>query len=423
MDRGERGLPGGCSRATPPKCLRHVRPDEVALVDLRADGAAEAVRDLVLPEHLDPIDHRERDRVQVHRGVGSGAYSVRIGRDEHAVGRCHRRAGPRRRAGRKARSCPLPAAGKDRRWTTPAGRPVDRSRGHDPARWRRPDRCRAPCPEGRACAEVLQASAGDPGRGRWIFRGLVIGAVCKVLVDLLGLSPAELVWTVPFVPNGEFGLQVAPALICVGYILGYRQSAICVSGGVVSALLLIPLITTILVGAGQLAPSAGDLWKSHVRYIGVGAVACAGIVTVARGLPRMVAAFSAVARRLAGDESRAGPPPRTDRDVPGWVVGAAILAVVLAIILIPGLLGGDLVLGQRALVGIGVGVFGLVFVAVASRIVGLVGTSSQPTSGICLVTLLGLGVVFSALGWTDLAGAAIVAVAVGLLFRAGRDRA
>jgi putative OPT family oligopeptide transporter len=141
-----------------------------------------------------------------------------------------------------------------------------------------------------------------------------------------------------------------------------------------------------------------------VRFVGIGAVACAGIVTVARLVPSMTRSLAAVVRGvLAGRRAapeRVEAPPRTDQDVPGWVIGVGITAVVLAVVFIPGLLAGDPPIAQRLVLGAGVALLGVVFVAVASRIVGLIGVSSQPTSGICLMTLLSLGLIFTALDWT-----------------------
>jgi putative OPT family oligopeptide transporter len=259
-----------------------------------------------------------------------------------------------------------------------------------------------PYPEGRACAEVLRATDAGDRAGRWIFYGLAIGAAMKLALAMFAIVPSSVEVGVPYLPRGELAMEVAPALVGVGFILGYRQSAICVSGGIISALMIIPLVASMLADAHQPVPSAGDLWKSHIRYLGTGAVACAGIVTVIRGLPAMAASFTAVVRGLGSSGEAA--PARADRDVPGWVIGAGLLAVVCAVIFVPGLLGGHLDLAQRIVPAAGVAVFGLIFVAVASRIVGLVGVSSQPTSGITLVTLLGMGLVFQQLGLTDGAG-------------------
>jgi putative OPT family oligopeptide transporter len=255
-----------------------------------------------------------------------------------------------------------------------------------------------PYPEGRACAEVLRATAEGDSSGRWIFYGLGIGAAIKLVLSLVALVPSNVHWALPAIPRGELAIEVAPALVGVGFILGYRQAAVLVSGAVISAVMIIPLVATLLADRGAAVPETGALWGTYVRYIGTGAVACAGIITVLRGLPAMAAAFTAVIKGLGDDGG--GAPDRTQRDVPGWVIGAGVVAVVAAVALIPGLLPGGLRFTERLVPAAGVAVFGLVFVAVASRIVGIVGVSSQPTSGVTLVTLLGMGLLFSQLGLT-----------------------
>jgi putative OPT family oligopeptide transporter len=253
-----------------------------------------------------------------------------------------------------------------------------------------------PYPEGRACAEVLRATAEGDSSGRWIFYGLGIGAAVKLVLSLVALVPSNVHWALPAIPRGEIAIEIAPALVGVGFILGYRQSAVIVSGGVISALMIIPLVASTFAARHAEVPATSALWGSYARYIGTGAVACAGIITVLRGLPAMAAAFTAVLKGLSDDGAAA--PDRTQRDVPGWVIGAGVVAVVAAVVLIPGLLAGGLQFTERLVPAAGVAVFGLVFVAVASRIVGIVGVSSQPTSGITLVTLLGMGLLFGFLG-------------------------
>ncbi len=280
-----------------------------------------------------------------------------------------------------------------------------------------------PYPEGTACAEVLRATEqGAAGRGVWIFRGMVAGAVVKLAVAAFFLFPGELSTALPVLPKALVALEVAPALIAIGYILGFRQSGVLVAGSIVSWLVLIPLIAWL--GAQLLAPvapevtllvsemSAGQIWGRYVRYIGAGAVATAGILTVLRNLPTMVGAFGAVARGLKGGAARATQGvERTDRDLPGSVILAGIGTVIAATALVPGIFGGGLSFGQRLVCAAGVALFGLLFVAVAARIVGIVGVSSQPTSGITLVTLLGVASVFAWQGWTDpLSRAAVLTV-------------
>ena len=271
-----------------------------------------------------------------------------------------------------------------------------------------------PYPEGTACAQVLRATTeAAAGGGGWIFLGLFVGGAVKLALGGVALFPSEIAGHVPVLPKAELALEVAPALLGVGYILGYRQSAIMVSGSLISALVITPLIA--LVGQGLPSPlfpettrtiadlSAGEIWSRYVRYIGAGAVAAAGIVTVVRSLPTMYRSLAAVLGGLRGSDVPAaeGDAPRTDRDMPGWVVLAGPALVVAALFAVPGLLAGDMGPGPRLVAALGVAVFGLAFVVVSSRIVGLIGVSSNPTSGMTLVTLLGVAVVFVALGWSD----------------------
>jgi putative OPT family oligopeptide transporter len=296
-----------------------------------------------------------------------------------------------------------------------------------------------PYPEGTACAEVLRATAAGAGGGAWIFAGMAVGAGVKVLVSLLFLLPGEVRAEVPLLPKAEAALELAPALLGVGFILGYRQSAVCMAGAVVAALAVTPLIGWM--GEGMSKPlypetklpiadmKPGQIWAAYVRYIGAGAVAAAGILTVLRGLPTMAGAFLAVARRLPRGHDPGAPEgaagkvlDRTDRDLPGGFVVAGIVLVVAAAALVPGVFAGDMTPFQRAVCAAGVGVFGVLFVAVAARIVGIVGVSSQPVSGMTLVTLLGVASVFAAAGWTD-PGARAAVLTVGTIVAVAASKA
>jgi putative OPT family oligopeptide transporter len=269
-----------------------------------------------------------------------------------------------------------------------------------------------PYPEGTACAAVLRATAGGVSGGVWIFRGMAVGAAVKLGLALAFLAPDELRVALPVLPKAELALEIAPALVGVGYILGYRTAAVCVAGALISAVTLTPLIAWI--GASLSRPlypetvrlvaemDTGAIWSRYVRYIGAGSVAAAGILTVLRGLPTMVGALMAVFRGLRGaGGAGVGALERTDRDLPAWVVLGGVATVVGVAALVPGVFAGDMSPLQRAVLAAGVGLFGVLFVAVAARIVGIVGVSSQPTSGIALVTLLGTASVFAAAGWTD----------------------
>jgi putative OPT family oligopeptide transporter len=294
-----------------------------------------------------------------------------------------------------------------------------------------------PYPEGTACAEVLRATAAGAAGSAWIFRGMAVGAAVKLLIGLAFLMPSEIHLALPVPPKAMLALEVAPALFGVGFILGYRQSAVCVAGSLISSLVLIPLIAVF--GAGLGAPlypetrrlvsemAAGDIWSRYVRYVGAGSVAVAGILTVLKGLPTMAGAFLAVARGMrgsAGGEAADADAEaaRRDRDLPGAFVLGGVVVVVLASGLVPGIFAGDMGPLPRAVCAAGVGVFGVLFVAVAARIVGIVGVSSQPTSGITLVTLLGVASVFAAAGWTE-PGARAAVLTVGTIVAVAASKA
>lgn len=271
-----------------------------------------------------------------------------------------------------------------------------------------------PYPEGTACAEVLRATTSAVSGGKWIFIGLAVGALIKLALGAFMLVQSDLSVALPVLPKAELALEIAPALLAVGYILGYRQSAIMVSGSLISAIVLTPLIAGI--GAGLTTPlfpemttpihdlSAGQIWSKYVRYIGAGAVAAAGIVAVFRALPTMASSFLAVVKgvRRGGAEvhDEAGT-PRTDRDVPSWIVLVLPVIVVVTLVAVPGLLAGNMPFVPRLVAALGVAIFGVAFVVVSSRIVGLIGVSSNPTSAMTLVTLLGVSVVFVLAGWSD----------------------
>src|SRR5438067_7106613 len=186
-----------------------------------------------------------------------------------------------------------------------------------------------PYPEGTACAEVLRATTSEqPAGGRWIFLGMAVGAAIKLAISLAFLIPGDLSVALPVLPRAQLAIELAPALLAVGYILGFRQSAVLVAGALVSSLVLIPLIASF--GAGLTKPpfpetsklvaqmSTGELWSRYVRYIGAGAVAVAGVITVLRNLPTMASALGAV---LAGLRTVALPaaPAASALRIPGRV--------------------------------------------------------------------------------------------------------
>jgi putative OPT family oligopeptide transporter len=278
-----------------------------------------------------------------------------------------------------------------------------------------------PYPEGTASAAVLVAADEGGTRARPVFFGLLIGAAYKAILDILKLWPGEVDIRIPVLRKGIFGIEPTPALLGVGYVLGYRISAIMVAGALLSWLGLIPLIALLgdhlqqplfpeLFPAGSPPKliadmSAFEIWSRYVRYVGAGAVATAGIIAVVKALPVMVASVREGLRGLAarGQITLEGT-LRTRRDLPMSLVLLGVVAVVLLLASFPGALGAGAPLIFRIVAAVCVAFFAFLFVTVSSRIVGLVGVTSNPTSGMAIVTLIGTSVLFYAMGWTDTFG-------------------
>jgi len=282
-----------------------------------------------------------------------------------------------------------------------------------------------PYPEGTACAEVLVANEVGGGRARFVFYGLAGGAFFKFLTSWIRIIPDDVHVRIPFLKKGELGMDLSAALFGVGYILGPRIAAIMVGGGLLSWLIIIPAIA--YWGDARTVPffpetlhiirdmSPSQLWTRYVRYIGAGAVATAGIITLIRSIPVMVSSFRIGAAQLTERVSTggdAGAQPRTANDLPLRVVGIGVLAIATILIIVPQVFGSVGGIGIRAVAALCVVVFAFFFVTVASRIVGLVGVTSNPTSGMTIAALLGTASIFLMFGWTDTMGKA-AALTVG----------
>ena len=276
-----------------------------------------------------------------------------------------------------------------------------------------------PYPEGTAAAQVLIAADEGGARARNVFQGLGIGALYKSITGFFHFWPEYISVRLPVLPKAEVGLEAGPALLGVGYILGYRVSAIMVAGGLLSWVGLIPLLD--IFGSNLTIPlfpetqkliadmSPGELWTRYIRYIGAGAVACAGIITVVKSLPTMVNSLKIGIHELkAKTSSSLETKIRTDQDLPITTVLFGVSIVILVLVLTPHLLGVSSNILIRLISAVCIAIFAFLFVTVSSRIVGLVGVSSNPTSGMTIVTLLGTSLIFYALGWTDDFGKAAV---------------
>lgn len=269
-----------------------------------------------------------------------------------------------------------------------------------------------PYPEGTAAAQVLIAADKGGSNAKFVFQGLGIGFLYKSILSYIKLWPAEITLPIPGLKKGELGLEATPALMGVGYILGFRIAAIMVAGGLLSWLGIIPAIAHF--GEALQIPmfpestklisemSAQEIWTRYVRYIGAGAVAVAGIITVAKSLPTMFnslkigiselrpSTFTQIQQRI-----------RTDRDLSFKIVIAVVGIFLLISIISPFVVGINQLLITRIVGSFAIALFAFIFVTVSSRIVGIVGVSSNPTSGMAIVTLLGTSSVFYLLGWTD----------------------
>lgn len=284
---------------------------------------------------------------------------------------------------------------------------------------------RLPYPEGTACAEVLVANEVGGRNARYVFYGLGAGALFKFLTSWIKAIPAEGAAKLPFLKKGELGMDYSAALFGVGFILGPRIAAVMVGGGLLAWLVIIPAIA--YWGEARTTPffpetemliremSPGRIWTRYVRYIGAGAVAAAGIITLVRSFPVMIESFRIGAAELreraaAGDRPEAV--PRTANDLPLKFVGVALLVIALVLAGVPQVFGEVGGFGIRLVAAVCVIVFAFFFVTVASRIVGLVGVTSNPTSGMTIAALLGTAGVFLVMGWTDMSGKA-AALTVG----------
>jgi putative OPT family oligopeptide transporter len=292
-------------------------------------------------------------------------------------------------------------------------------------------------PEGTACAEVLKAAATGSSRlaagesmekdsaaaqevkkrAAIIFAGFGIGLLYKVLnVSFKGWKESPGVEFGAPLKAGSIGIEVSPELLGVGYIIGPKVASTMAAGGVLSYLLLIPMIkffgdplTTVIAPGTKLigAMSAGDIRSAYVLYIGAGAVATGGVISLLRSLPMIWASLGAGLATMVkskgqstgqgdgvqGDEGQADDVPRTEREIGlKWVVigcMAIIAAITFAAPLQMNLLGALLIL-----------VFGFLFATVSSRLTGQIGSSSNPISGMTVATLLLTCLIFLLMGWT-----------------------
>ena len=270
-----------------------------------------------------------------------------------------------------------------------------------------------PYPEGTACAEVLLAGEKGGANASTVFAGMGFAALFKFIIDGLKVVSGEISGRVKGYA-GEIGTQIYPAVMSVGYICGARISSYMFAGGVLSWLVLIPLI--VLFGAdivlypgtepiSQIFAEGGAsaIWSSYIRYIGAGALAAGGIISLIKSLPLIVKTFAGAMKSVSkgGEVSN----ERTARDMSLKVVLIAIAVLTILIWLVPAI-------PVNPIGAIIVVVFGFFFATVSSRMVGLVGSSNNPVSGMAIATLLIATLILKFTG-SDGVGGMISAISIG----------
>lgn len=265
-----------------------------------------------------------------------------------------------------------------------------------------------PYPEGKACAEVLMAGEKGGAKAGTVFAGLGIAAVYKFIADGLKLFPSEVDFETKTYKGSGIGMDVLPALAGVGYICGPKVSSYLLAGGTVGWFVIMPLIA--LFGGGIIIypgtvpvsdMSTWDLWSHYIRYIGAGAVAAGGILSLIKSLPLIIRTFREAMKGFGKNVSVG----RTSRDIPMNILLTGIGIIAVAMWLIPSI-------PVNLPAAIIIIIFGFFFATVSSRMVGLVGSSNNPVSGMAIATLLISTMILKAMGYTGLSGM-IMAIAIG----------
>lgn len=271
-----------------------------------------------------------------------------------------------------------------------------------------------PYPEGTACAEVLEAGEEGGKGAKIVLSGLGIGALFKLLTDAVKAFPSTVELEIQKFNNASIGMDTLPAMLGVGYIIGPRIAGIMFAGGVLGWLGIIPLIsfigdvatTPIYPGEVPIAEmGAEDIWDNYLRYIGAGAVAFGGIMGLIKSLPTIVSSFAGSLKGFSGAKPEED--LRTDRDMPMILIILLTVVFIAILLLYPAIDIG--VIGIVLLL-----IFGFFFVTVSSRIVGIVGSSSNPVSGMTIGALIFISLILSAIGHTGKEGAA-TAIIIGAI--------
>lgn len=270
-----------------------------------------------------------------------------------------------------------------------------------------------PYPEGQACAEVLVAGEEGGSKATTVFAGLGIAAAYKFITDGFKAFPSEVHYEIPAYKGSGIGMDVLPALLGVGYICGPKISSYLFCGGILGWFVLMPLLVlfgeniTLFpadVSVAELYTTGGSfaIWSNYIKYIGAGAVACGGILSLIKSLPLIIKTFRDAMKGFGKGEIT---DERTNQDLNVKFIFVSVVVLTFAIWLIPvipiNLFGAFLIV-----------VFGFFFATVSSRMVGLVGSSNNPVSGMTIATLLVASLALKATGTVGQAGMT-AAIAIG----------
>jgi putative OPT family oligopeptide transporter len=266
-----------------------------------------------------------------------------------------------------------------------------------------------PYPEGAACADVLVAGERGGALATTVFTGLGVGALWKSLSWIFQVFRTDVGHSMArtsFFPNATMNVDISPEYMGVGYVIGPRIAGVMFAGGVLSWLVLLPLLS--IMGNYMTVPlppvpasglridqmSAGQLWSAYIRYTGAGAVLASGLITLARTIPTIVSSFRDSVKDFGAGKDGVKQ-TRTERDIPASVVLLGSLALAIFLAVAPKMPTQGNFLAAALIV-----IFGFFFVTVSSRITGLIGSSSNPISGMTIATLILTCTIFVALGWT-----------------------
>lgn len=280
-----------------------------------------------------------------------------------------------------------------------------------------------PYPEGTACASVLKAGEKGGDLAKTAFLGMGVAMIYALLQKVFHVISETPVYVTSlknkYLPSARVNGEITPEYLGVGYIIGPKISGVLVAGSVLSSFVLIPLLATLVSGDATFAQltklglnpakygwdaathsftnNAEALYRAYIRQIGAGAVAAGGFITLIKTIPTIISSFKESIGSVK-DKSAAPAVKRTDKDLSIKIVALGSLGLIIIMSLLP-IIPGDNI-GSRLLLGLLIIIFGAFFVTVSSRIVGLIGSSNNPISGMTIATIMATCLVFIGVGWT-----------------------